>query len=229
MLDPALAAAARGHVVQYETLADLTTGHFAAVTTVGVAFADCVVGLGVAESADGELLALDGFAWRVPADGLARAAPAGLGVAFAVAARGGRPVPVDITGTLDDVSRAVADVLAQEEAPRGLVAAVRIDGTFRDVLLRSEPRQEPPYRPLAEILDHEVRFAFAEWQGTLAGFRFPTDTWGLTVPGLHLHAISADRRSGGHCHRAYVVEGQVTVWVDDVEIVVPWSTDQAGA
>jgi acetolactate decarboxylase len=223
MLDPAQAAAARGHVVQYETLADLTTGHYAATTTVGAAFGDCAVGLGVAEAADGELLALDGVTWRIPADGRARQAPADLGVAFAVAARGGRAATMPIFGSLDDVSEAVVAAMGPLAVADHLVAAVRIDGTFRDVLLRSERRQEPPYRPLAEVLDQEIRFAFGEWSGSLAGFRFPDDASGTTVPGLHLHAISRDRRTGGHCHRALVVEGTVTVWVDDVEILVPSS------
>jgi acetolactate decarboxylase len=227
MLDPALAAAARGHVVQYETLADLTTGHYSATTTVGAAFGGCVVGLGVAEAADGELLALDGATWRIPADGQARQAPADLGVAFAVAARGGRAVTLTASGSLDDVSEAVAAAMGPLAIADHLVAAVRIDGTFRDVLLRSEPRQEPPYRPLAEVLDHEIRFAFDEWSGSLAGFRFPDDASGATVPGLHLHAISHDRRTGGHCHRARVLEGTVTVWVDDVEILVPSSPTTA--
>jgi acetolactate decarboxylase len=223
VLDPALAAAARGHVVQYETLADLGAGHYSAATSVGEAFGSCVVGLGVAEDADGELVALDGSAWRIPADGVARTAEPHLGVAFAVAACGGRPVSVPFGGTLAEATAAVDAVLSGEAAEGAVVAAVRIDGAFGDVLLRSEPRQEPPYPPLADVLAHEVRFAFPEWRGTLAGFRFPEDAGGLTVPGLHLHGISQDRATGGHCHAALVWTGVLTVWVDDVAILVPSS------
>lgn len=210
-----------GHVVQYETLADLSTGHYAAVTTVTDAFEHCVVGVGVAEAADGELLALDGATWRIPADGRARPAEGGRGVAFAVAAQGGRPVSLAFRGSLADLTESVDALLAESSAPGAPVAAVRVDGTFRDVLLRSERRQEPPYPPLAEVLAHEVRFAFPEWRGTLAGFRFPADPSVVTVSGLHLHAISQDRASGGHCHAAVVETATLTVWVDDVSIVVP--------
>jgi acetolactate decarboxylase len=75
------------------------------------------------------------------------------------------------------------------------------------------------------VLADEVRFAFPTWHGTLAGFRFPEDASGATVPGLHLHAISHDRTSGGHCHAAVVEDGTLTVWVDDVAIIVPGPTD----
>lgn len=225
MLDPALAAAVRGHVVQYETLADLSAGHYAAVTSVTEAFSDCVVGVGVCEAADGELIALAGETWRIPADGAARNAEPGRGVAFAVAAHGGRPVSVAFHGALADVADAVDAVLTQVSVPGAPVAAVRIDGTFVDVLLRSEPRQVLPYRPLADVLADEVRFAFPVWHGTLAGFGFPEDASGATIPGLHLHAISHDRTSGGHCHAAVVEHGTLTVWVDDVAIIVPGPTD----
>ena len=90
MLDDALRASVRGHVRQVETLTDLEAGHFAAVTTVERAFRGCTIGLGVAEAADGEIVALDDLVWRVPADGAPLIARPELGLPFAVAASGKR-------------------------------------------------------------------------------------------------------------------------------------------
>lgn len=221
MLDARLLAAVRGHVVQVDTLRDLQDGHFDAVTTVGAALSGCTVGLGVAEAADGEIVAVDGEVWRVPADGVPRVAPAELGLPFAIAARGGRgvPLPVAAGSSMDDLGATIDELLGEVDSSVPAVIAVRIDGTFTDVLLRSEPRQSKPYRLLSDVLDHEVRFAFDEWRGSLVGFRFIGMHEGDTVPGLHLHAISADRRSGGHCHRATVRAAEMTAWLDDVELV----------
>lgn len=206
---------------QVELLRDLAAGHLEAVTTVGEAFTDAVVGLGVAEAADGELVCVDGRTWRIPVDGTPVEASPSLGVPFAVSARGGIPldVPCACPASLDDLRSAIDAVL--HEADAHAVVAVRVDGTFAGVVLRSEPRQEPPFPELAVILEHEVRFAFDTWEGTLAGFRFPDSSEGDVIPGLHLHAIAAKRDSGGHVHEATLVTGAVRVWIDDLDIIAP--------
>jgi acetolactate decarboxylase len=220
MFDATLAAAAHGHITQIDTVTDLFRAHYEAHTTVAEAFADFTVGLGVAEACDGEIVACDHTVWRVPADGVPIIADPELGLPFAVVAHGGRPMvhALPAGADLDGIRDLISTVLANEPS---LVAAVRIDGTFTNVVLRSEHRQSPPYPPLPDVLSHEVQFAFDEWRGTFVGFQFPNEDNGVTIPGLHLHGISADRRSGGHCHTFTVTAGEVTIWLDDVEIRVP--------
>jgi acetolactate decarboxylase len=103
------------------------------------------------------------------------------------------------------------------------VAAVKVVGDFSHVLLRSEHGQIPPYQPLGTpgSVTGEVRFEFAPWNGTLAGFRFPDVADDVVIPGLHLHGISRDHSSGGHCHDFTISRGRLYVWVDDVEVEVP--------
>ncbi len=228
---------AAGHIRQTEVLSDMFAGHFEAVTTVGVAFASVLqgqqgqtqgektgLGLGVAEAADGEIVAFDGEVWRIPMDGRPVLAEPTLGVPFAVVAEGGKPVIqqlpaglgfAEITAHIDTLLRSF------DKQHEHRVAAVRIDGLFGDVLLRSEPRQTPPYPTLETVLEHESSFAFRRWPGTLAGFRFPDVSDGIVIPGLHLHGVSDDRASGGHCHRATTIAATLSVWVDDVEVRIP--------
>lgn len=222
MLDKRLQTAVRGHVRQVETLHDLEIGHLDAVTTVREMFPGCRVGLGVAEAADGEIIAIDGEAWRVPADGIPVLAPPTLGMPFAVAASGGTSIsiPLDEGAAFEQITEAVDRIRSMVHIRHAPVIAVRIDGTFTDVLLRSEPRQEPPYQELSHVLEHEVRFAFDSWTGSLVGFRFADHTDGIAIPGLHLHALSSDRRSGGHCHHAIARAVTLTAWIDDVEFAV---------
>ncbi len=81
---------------------------------------------------------------------------------------------------------------------RASSCAVRLDGRFDLVRARSVPRQEPPYRPLTEVVADQHVFELSEVVGTMVGFRFPTYVEGIEVAGYHLHFASADRRRGGH-------------------------------
>ena len=53
--------------------------------------------------------------------------------------------------------------LAPAEEP---VVAVRIDGTFRDLRLRSVHAQREPYPPLREVVAHQTEWAVASDRGT---------------------------------------------------------------
>jgi acetolactate decarboxylase len=183
-----------------------------------------LLGLGVAEAVDGEIVAFDGEVWRVPVDGVPVQAPGSLGMPFAVVAEGGEEIIEELPAglTFEGITAYIDHVLSLLDKHHDhLVAAVRVDGVFSDVVLRSEPGQTPPYKPITEVLAHEVQFEFTAWTGTLVGFRFPDIDDGEVIPGLHLHALSLDRLSGGHCHRATVVNAVLHIWVDDVEITIP--------
>ena len=215
-----------GHIRQIETMHDLFAGRYDSVTTVGETFDGAILGLGVAEAVDGEIVHVDGTTWHIPADGIPRIAPSELGMPFAVAAFGGssvtREVPAGAGST--QIAALVDEVLAAESVHHDyLVAAVKLVGDFSHVLLRSEHGQTPPYQPLGSpgSVTGEVRFEFSPWRGTLAGFRFPDVADDIVIPGLHLHGISRDHASGGHCHDFTVERARLFVWVDDVEVEVP--------
>lgn len=230
MINPALAAAVHraggevGHVEQTEIVADLFNGAYAAATTVGEAYAGCILGHGVAEHLDGEMVAFDGEVWRVPGDGVPVRAPDTLGLPFAVAAFGGSPVEIAVPAGSDlDMITALIDAELNrlDRHHDEVVVAVRIDGDFTDVVMRSEHRQEPPYRALADVLAAEVRFGFDRWSGTLVGFRCPDVADGVVIPGLHLHGLSADRTSGGHCRATVTKSVRLRIWIDDLTVELP--------
>lgn len=215
-----------GHIRQMETVHDLFAGRYAAVCTVGETFDGAVIGLGVAEAVDGEIIHVNGTTWQIPADGVPRMAPPDLGMPFAVASYGGTPITRSAPqgATMADITAIVDDVLTAEALHHDyLVAAVSVVGEFSHVLLRSEHAQQPPYQPLGTEgkVTGEVRFDLAPWSGTLAGFRFPDVADDVVIPGLHLHGIADDHTSGGHCHSLTVHAARVTIWVDDFEINVP--------
>ncbi len=78
-----------------------------------------------------------------------------------------------------------------------LFFAIRVEGLFSQVRVRSVPKQES-YRPLVEIAAEQPVFDFQDIKGTLAGFFTPSFMSSVNVPGLHLHFLSADLQKGGH-------------------------------
>jgi acetolactate decarboxylase len=105
-------------------------------------------------------------------------------------------VDLELEGSLDH-DRLLAEIDRRIPADTA-TCAVRIDGRFELVRARSVPRQDPPYRPLTEVVAEQGVFELAALDGTMLGFRFPEYAEGIEVSGWHLHFISEDRSRGGH-------------------------------
>jgi acetolactate decarboxylase len=78
------------------------------------------------------------------------------------------------------------------------VVAVRVDGRFTDLRLRSVAGQVPPYPPLAEVVAHQTEWTVAAATGSVVGFRFPDASSGIEVAGYHLHFLADSHDVGGH-------------------------------
>ena len=168
------------------------------------------LGIGTPDHIDGELIVLDGEVYSARGDGsVVRLGPDAT-VAFGSVAttttvatdsnnrettvRNGCACTVDEP----DFNGFTAKLDAIIGAPN-VPIAVHFRGRFTRMCVRSETRQDKPYRPLAEVMKTcERRFDYADIEGDLVGFRLPPFVKGLNVPGWHLHFLSADRTRGGH-------------------------------
>jgi acetolactate decarboxylase len=103
------------------------------------------------------------------------------------------------------------------------ILAARIDGRFQAIDVRSEPKQQPPYRPLAEVIkEQQVVHTFTEVDGTLIGFRFPAAASSVNVVGWHFHFLTADRTRGGHVLALTTGAGQALLQeISDLRIRFP--------
>ena len=190
------AARAEGTVWQYSTLAALLAGSYDGRLSVAALAQHGDLGLGTFNRVDGEMVVVDGRVWQVRADGRpAEAAPATL-VPFAAVIAFKPERTLELPAGLDLAG--LAAFLDGQLADRGLPQAIRIDGRFVRLKLRSEAAQSPPYRPLAAVLKEQVVLELADLEGTMVGFRFPAALGAVNVPGWHFHFVSADRRRGGH-------------------------------
>jgi acetolactate decarboxylase len=185
------------HVLfQASTIGALLDGAYEGDVSFGELAEHGDLGLGTLNGLDGEVVALDGRFYRADVNGAINRIEGAARTPFAVV--------VWFDPTVDFVLGAP---LAYEEllaeigcrVPAEAVAfALRVDGDFDLVKLRSVPRQEPPYRPLAEVIAEQHVFELKSVPGTLVGFRFPDYSQGIEATGYHLHFISADRQRGGH-------------------------------
>jgi acetolactate decarboxylase len=154
------------------------------------------LGLGTLNGLDGEMIAIDGRFFRADVDGqIAEIAPTER-TPFAAMAWFEPSLERELEGPIS-YAELLAEIDAVAADPEAS-CALRIDGAFELIRARSVPRQDPPYHPLAEVIEDQHVFEFSEIEGSLVGFRFPDYARGLEAEGYHLHFISADRESGGH-------------------------------
>jgi acetolactate decarboxylase len=155
------------------------------------------LGLGTLNHLDGEMIAIDGEFFRADVDGNVTEVDPGEKTPFAVVTSFEPGVEERLRGEQLSHEELLArlDELVPADASS---CAIRLDGCFDLVRARSVPRQEPPYRPLTEVVVEQHVFELREVEGTMLGFRFPTFVEGIEVAGYHLHFISADRSRGGH-------------------------------
>jgi acetolactate decarboxylase len=193
---------------QTGTLNALMNGGFDGDTTIGELLARGNQGIGTIDALNGELVIVDGEAFVVHGDGAVVSVPPETGTPFAVVCSFAPFASVDLNEaqSLDDVRARVESLAGQQS-----FVAVRVDGEFADLRLRSVHGQTLPYPSLTEVTRHQTEWSIPSARGTLVGFRFPDRVAGVEVPGYHLHFLSDDRTCGGHVLGLTLIAGRVSV------------------
>ena len=192
----------QGHlVVQAGTVASLMDGHYDGDLRIGDLLAGADLGIGTVQHLDGELVIVDGEAWVARADGSITAVAPETLTPFVVVCRfaAGSSRPLDGAALARSPLSCARDLAPADQ----LVVAVRVDGRFRDLRLRSAHAQRPPYPPLRDVVAHQTEWTVSEAVGPVAGFHFPDASSGVEVPGYHLHFLSSDRAVEGTRPRAH--------------------------
>ena len=85
------------------------------------------------------------------------------------------------------------------ENGKNMFYMIKLDGTFEKMYVRSELKQEKPYKPLDKALEtDQTEFNYENIEGTVVGLFCPDYMQGLNTPGWHLHFVSSDKTKGGH-------------------------------
>jgi acetolactate decarboxylase len=181
---------------QTSTVQALLGGAFDGDVTLGQILEHGDLGLGTLDGLDGELIVVDGQAWKANLDAtlsqpeLSRTTPYAVVVAFSP----GEPVALPGPFQASELLRHLGDGIEAARRP----TAVRIDGRFASVRVRSVPKQKRPYPRLADVIAQQQVSELADVSGTMVGFLFPDGLKGIEMVGSHLHFVTEDRTRGGH-------------------------------
>lgn len=153
-------------------------------------------GLGALSPVEGEIIVLGGEVYQADLEGRIRAVSDQEQTPFLTVKRFTR----DQRFTLSKV-RGMAHLARALDArlpSANGVYAVRLDGRFETLRLRSVPRQKPPYRPIDQVVAGQNLYELTDVEGTLVGFRLPAYLAAVSGAGYHFHFIDRARRRGGH-------------------------------
>jgi len=204
-----LAYAEPSELYQASTISALKEGHYDGTATFEELKQHGDFGLGTLNGLDGEMIAVDGRFFQIPADGTVREIEENAKAPFATICFFKAEKKLPLSGP-QDLPRLLQWL--DEAAPDAeKFVAIRIDGTFPHMKVRSVPRQQKPYPILADALKHQAVFDLINVDGTMVGFRGPSYAEGVTVAGYHFHFINRDRTAGGHVLDCRVAKGQAGI------------------
>jgi acetolactate decarboxylase len=209
---------------QYSTITSLLEGVYDGNLTLAEFQKHGNFGIGTFNNLDGEMVVLNDTVYQVPVDGIPRTVPSETKIPFGNILYFNANSDFDFTDTvsLADFQKYLETKLISDN----LVYAVRADGVFKVVKVRSVPAQKKPYPRLVEAAKKQAVFEYKNIKGTLLGFKVPKYMDGVNVSGCHFHFISDDRKHGGHLLDCTTGNIKVRVQdVYDVKITLPDTDD----
>ncbi|KAJ0158534.1 Alpha-acetolactate decarboxylase [Colletotrichum tanaceti] len=200
-------------IFQYSIISALMDG----VASTGLPVSQLVAhgdhGLGTFRHMVGEMIILDGKIYQMKSDNTVTpvdTSPASDAVApFAMVTRL-RPTAT-VRAAFADKKRLFEHLSRHLPGSRNFFLAIRIEGVFKGVTVRTAGGQSRPGEGLVEVGRNQASHTFEEpVRGTVVGFRSPEYTMGISVAGDHLHFITEDRTQGGHI-LSFGTDGEVDI------------------
>lgn len=183
-------------VYQYSTIKALLEGLYDGDLNLGDLKKQGDLGIGTFNALDGEMVVLNDTVYQVKSDGRVYLPADSVQTPYATLAAFETDTSFQVNGPVNYVQ--LRQFLDEQIPGKNGLYAFKITGEFRELKVRSVPRQSPPYLPLDVVVKNQTMFGFQSIKGTLLGFYFPEYLAEISVPGYHLHFISEDRSQGGH-------------------------------
>ena len=208
-------------VFQVSTLDALNLGLYQGVYAIGALKRGGDFGLGTFEGIDGELTILNGHFYHFRSNGVVTEEPHSSRVPFAVITWFRSEIRFSTNGvSMDELGQQID----QHIPSTNLLYAIQIHGNFSELTTRAIPKLFPPYPPLSEAIEQQVKFSFQDIDGTLVAFRCPAWLKGINQVGYHYHFISDDESAGGHALSFRT--GPVTVEIQELQQNSIWVPDK---
>ena len=166
-------------------------------------------GIGTFDRLDGEAIELDGAFYQVKVDGKVNRMDGGIKSPFAMATFFNADAGFPVSRKTDYLS--LQEYIDSRLPAKNIPYAVRIDGKFDYIKVRSVPAQDKPYPIFSEAAKHQSVFEFRGIEGTLIGFRMPDYMKGVNISGYHMHFLSRDKTKGGHLLECSIASGRAEI------------------
>ena len=203
---------------QISTLSALLEGNYDGLVTFDTVLEQGDFGLGTFDALDGELIVLDGEAYRVPAGGVPTEVDDSVTTPFAVVTPWEPDTVIAFEAPLScaELQASIDAELDSVEAPY----AIKVAGDYRTMKTRSVERQDAPYAKLVDALEDQIIFELQDVTATMVGFRLPEYMAGSNAAGYHFHALTDDLAAGGH-----VLDCEATSVVVEIDDIDAWRVD----
>ena len=213
----------RETIYQVSLLQGLTFGDYNGSITVKELKERGDIGIGTFDRLNGELIMVDGEVYRAASDGSVEVVPDTETIPFS-----------NVTffdSDEEEKVESISDVAGLQEVLNAKVSElgenrfyfIRIDGTFKEMNVRSEYAQDKPYKPLAEVLEtDQTFFDYENITGTVVGLYCPSYMDKMNATGWHLHFVSDDKTKGGHVLGLSVDKADVKWdYTDAFDMIIP--------
>ena len=189
----------RETIYQVALLQSLTQGYYDGIIKVSELKEHGDIGIGTFEGVSGEMIVLDGTVYQALGDGTVQVAADDETVPFSNVTFFDKDGSVELSD-INDVNALKEKLNAMvAENGKNLFYFVKMSGTFEKMNVRSEIKQEKPYKTLDKALETDQReFNYDNITGTVVALYCPDYMNGLNTPGWHFHFISDDKTKGGH-------------------------------
>ena len=184
------------HLTQTSTIDALLAGVYDGEMSCGELLSHGDFGIGTFDHLDGEMVVLDGTIYQVKIDGQVYQPSKNMKTPFAGVCFFASDQEVTLGPGYN--YEGLKTLLDENIPNQNLFVAVKIEGFFKRMKVRSVPAQSKPYQPLAQVIKDQKIFELEEVIGTIVGFRSPPFVKGINVPGYHFHFLDQERQAGGH-------------------------------
>ena len=198
-------------IYQVALLQSLAQGHYDGIVTVEELKIHGDTGIGTFEGVNGEMTVLDGVVYQAIHDGSVVIPTDAETIPFSNVTFFEPDLRVQLTDVAD--MAALQEQLNQVVRENGanLFYMVKITGEFSALKVRSEYKQEKPYRELdVALAADQVECDYENVRGTMVGLYCPSFMGGLNSIGWHFHFITEDLTRGGHVLQVQVASAEAS-------------------
>lgn len=157
-----------GTVYQFSTITSLAAGNFDGVLDFRTLLKQCNFGLGTFDHLDGELVVLDGTAYKLKADGKVNLVSLDMMTPFASVAFFEQHKKIVISEQYN--YEMVQKIIIESLPSSNLFYGIKMNGSFLEMKTRTVSRQEKPYPTLLKATAHQVVVESKNVTGDIVAF-----------------------------------------------------------